>query len=90
VNGNELLSKIHNNPKLNEPRMPLILEGGSIQKWLNLSEEQNALLKEVCVPFSDEELQAHSVGKLRGKNAVGPGPEAIEEVKYEELEIELQ
>lgn len=89
VKGNELLSKIHNNPKLNEPRMPLILEGENIQKWLDLSEEQNELLEKVCVPFSDEELHAHSVGKLRGKNAVGPGPEAIEEVKYEELEIEL-
>jgi putative SOS response-associated peptidase YedK len=89
VKGNDLLSKIHNNPKLNEPRMPLVLEGENIQKWLDLSKEKNDLLEKVCLPFSDEELHAYSVGRLRGKNAVGPGPEAIEEVKYEELEIEL-
>ena len=31
---NALMSKIHNNPKLPEPRMPLILHEGKEDEWL--------------------------------------------------------
>ncbi len=89
VKGNEMLTKIHNNPKLAEPRMPLILEGNQIQQWLDLSLDKDSILNEVCKAFPTDGLEAHTVGKLRGKNAVGSGPEAIEKVEYEELEIVL-
>ena len=32
--GNELLKKIHNNPKLKGPRMPLILSDETADHWL--------------------------------------------------------
>jgi putative SOS response-associated peptidase YedK len=79
---NSLMSKIHNNPKLKEPRMPLILEEEMADSWLNGSE---TVIKKMIVPASDGILKAHTVRKLRGKNAVGNSPEAIEEFIYPEL-----
>jgi putative SOS response-associated peptidase YedK len=89
VQGNELLSTIHNNPKLDGPRMPLILHEQQLEAWLGLNDsnlEKNDLL-ELCKPLTASELKAYPVRKLRGKSAVGNVPEAIERFDYPELAL---
>ena len=87
--GNRLLTKIHNNPKLEGPRMPLILPDPIVEKWLmnvenDLDKEE---LKQLILPFPDNELKAHPVRKLRGKDAVGNNPNAPIKFEYEELDF---
>lgn len=86
--GNQLLSKIHNNPKLKGPRMPLILTNQSIEKqWL--SSINNALdqkkIEQIIQPSLELQLQAHTVRKLRGKEYLGNVEEINEAVDYPEL-----
>ncbi len=85
--GNELMSAIHNNPKLTEPRMPVILEGDAINVWLETPEssDNHLALLPLCKPLPTDLLKAHSVGPLRGKLALGDVPEVVEEINYEEL-----
>ena len=90
TNGNELMSGIHNNPKLEGPRMPVILEQIQTENWLisindDVDKAQvNALLK----PVSEEILIAHTVNKLKGKNVVINSPSAAEQFIYAELSDE--
>jgi len=88
--GNDLLAKIHNNPKLKEPRMPVILNNKDVEDWLNPDERQDlkSKIQELIKPFPQDELSAFTVRKLRGKEAVGNIPDAIIEHKYEELKVE--
>ncbi|WP_319482690.1 SOS response-associated peptidase [uncultured Draconibacterium sp.] len=81
---NALMKKIHNNPKLNEARMPLILNDEEADKWLNGT---TAVAKAMIKPATDGLLKAHTVRRLRGKEAVGNSPEAIEEFIYPELKF---
>ncbi|MCT4646074.1 MAG: SOS response-associated peptidase [Carboxylicivirga sp.] len=53
---NPLMAKIHNNPKLSEARMPLILKDGAEDNWLRLRTEQQ--LKLFLEPYPQEELRA--------------------------------
>jgi putative SOS response-associated peptidase YedK len=53
---NPLMAKIHNNPKLSEARMPLILRDGAEDNWLRLQTEQQ--LKLFLEPYPQEELRA--------------------------------
>jgi putative SOS response-associated peptidase YedK len=89
VEGNELLGTIHNNPKLDGPRMPLILEPDRLESWLGLSEQElePKEILELCEPFDAALLKAYPVRKLRGKSAVGNVPEAIERFDYPELAL---
>ncbi len=84
---NALLRKIHNNPKVASPRMPLILSPGEEEAWLSEDErEARALLAAYQVqPFPAEALKAHPVAPLRGKQALGNRPEALEEIQVKEL-----
>lgn len=79
---NSLLSQIHNNPKLKEARMPLILDEKKAEEWLKGTAQE---AKQLITPAPEGILKAHTVGKLRGENAAGNSPEAIEEVVYPEL-----
>lgn len=87
--GNELLSKIHNNPKLKEARMPVILHEELADQWLTKleGEKDQKLIQELIQEYPQEELEAYTVGKLRGKEYLGNVPEISEPVKYEELEF---
>jgi putative SOS response-associated peptidase YedK len=85
--GNSLLSKIHNNPKLKGPRMPLILPEELEDNWLvnmndNLDQQK---LKELIKAYPEGELTAHTVAKLRGKDYQGNVEDISVEVIYEEL-----
>lgn len=81
--GNALMSKIHNNPKASGPRMPVILEPKDINVWLN-STDQNEI-KDLIKPCQTEILIAHTVGRVKGKNAVPDSAQSIEKVEYPEL-----
>ncbi len=83
--GNELLSGIHNNPKLNGPRMPLIIPWEYEDTWLNPETVSSKDLEDVIRPYESELLRAYPVRKLRGKGCIGNRPEIIEPFEYPEL-----
>jgi len=81
---NATMSKIHNNPKLAEPRMPVILPKDKQDEWLTCNDKKQA--EQLLIPFPDKLLEYHTVRRLKGKEAVGDCPEAEEAYVYEELE----
>ena len=86
--GNSLLAKIHNNPKLEGPRMPLILQEELAEKWIVSDLKDNKdikLLQEIIQSFPENELEAYTVSRLRGKEYLGNVEEISEPVTYEEL-----
>ena len=89
--GNKLLSTIHNNPKLDGPRMPVILPDELENKWLEpiIEPTDKKMIEELIQPYPEDELLAYPVGKLRGKNAVGNTPTAIEPVAYPDLQLDV-
>ena len=88
---NTLMRKIHNNPKLSESRMPLILKPDDAEQWLEpiVNEADKKIIEELIRPYTDQELKAITVNKLRGKFASGNVPEANNEHIYEELILDL-
>ena len=91
--GNPLLAKIHNNPKLEGPRMPVILSKESENDWIMpydeqlWEKEQKKAIQNLIRSYPEEELAAHTVHKLRGKEYSGNVPEISEPVEYAELEF---
>lgn len=79
---NELMTKIHNNPKLPEARMPLILNDEEIETWLGNDIDK---VKSLLRPNTDIFLEAYTVQKIRGKDSLGNTPQAVERYDYEEL-----
>jgi len=86
---NSLMAKIHNNPKLPEPRMPVLLPKEFIGDWLKPINDNldKIVVQELIQPYDENELMAYTVPKLRGKYAVGNKLTAIEEFKYDELQF---
>lgn len=80
--GNEMMTQIHNNPKLNEARMPLIFTATDAKKWLTSGIED---AKKLCNYEPTVELESYTVQKIRGSNAVGNSEEAHKEKLYTEL-----
>ena len=89
TSGNKLLAKIHNNPKLKAPRMPVILPEELADQWLFKleGEKDQNFIQELIKAYPDEELHAHTVSKLRGKAYLGNVPEICDPIKYSELEF---
>lgn len=85
--GNPLLAAIHNNPKLKGPRMPVILHEDLADKWLmNIEEELDIkAIQELIMSYPEEELEAHTVHRLRGKEYMGNEERISEKVAYPEL-----
>jgi len=85
--GNKMLTKIHNNPKLEGPRMPLILPQELEDKWLNPIEDQLDVksIQELIKEYPDEELDAYTVRRLRGKEYIGNVEKVSEPFEYAEL-----
>lgn len=83
---NELMAKIHNNPKLREPRMPLIVSNDIEDSWLNSTTNKDDIIK-LIQPYPTIELTAHTVKRLRGKDYPGNVPEISDEFEYEELKF---
>ena len=86
---NSLMGKIHNNPKLVESRMPVILREETEDLWLGPinNERQRKEIINLIQPYPENKLKAHTVRRLRGKAAVGNVPEASTNFKYNELEV---
>ncbi len=87
--GNSLMAKIHNNPKLKGPRMPLILPEELEDEWLNPINDDldKSKIQELIQSFPEEELKAHPVAKLRGKEYLGNVENISDKVVYEDLEF---
>ena len=77
------MTEIHNNPKLKEARMPLILNEELADQWLSNSPEN---IENVLNYQPVEDLQAHPVKPIKGKLAIGNAPEASEPHYYPALE----
>ena len=79
---NPMLAEIHNNPKMGEPRMLLILNDADTSTWLKGSEEE---VKALIKPNTDIKLESYTVGRLTGKEAVS-GEKVLEPKYYQELD----
>ena len=86
---NKLLAQIHNNPKLKESRMPVILQGDEIEQWLEPinNDADKKKIESLIKPFK-EDLEAYTVRRLRGKESLGNVPEAANKFDYPELSQE--
>ncbi|RKD90713.1 SOS response-associated peptidase [Mangrovibacterium diazotrophicum] len=86
--GNPMMSKIHNNPKLEGPRMPVILPEEYADEWLKPinSDSDKKTIKSLIVPYNQDKMNSYTVGPLSGKNALGNVPEVNKKVFYPELE----
>ena len=84
---NPLMAKIHNNPKIDEPRMPVILEEDFVDLWLDPNVEQFSRkdVEPFLQPYSQNKLKAFTVPPLTGKQGVGNTPSATEKFTYPEL-----
>lgn len=82
--GNALMAEIHNNPELDEPRMPVFLEGQDLLTWID-SATPIEQLKQLLLPKEEPGMRAHPVKPLRGKNSPGNTPEAFKLHSYAEL-----
>lgn len=88
--GNSAMAKIHNNPKLKGPRMPMILTEENQNLWLGSdirSDEEKQQILELCVPYRDDLLTYTTVKRLKGKEAVGDIEDALENFIYEDLQV---
>lgn len=87
--GNDLLTRIHNNPRLKGPRMPLILPREIEDKWLDPVNDELDIksIRELIRSYPDEVLEAYTVRRLRGKEYVGNVEEVAKPHEYEELEF---
>ena len=81
--GEGLMSEIHNNPKMAEPRMPVILSDNQIEGWL--SEKDESRVQEIIHQSNQEILKAHTVATLSGKGSKGNTLAASEELFYRDL-----
>lgn len=86
---NPLMSKIHNMPAVSDtPRMPVILTKEKQNEWL-IDIKDDADKKRIlnlCVPFDESLMSAHTVGQLIGKSGLGNVPEAKNEFRYSDLD----
>ena len=87
--GNPMLARIHNNPKLKGPRMPLILPEGMEDKWLEAINDELDIkaIRELIISYPESELEAHTVQRLRGKEYPGNVEGISDEFEYPELII---
>ncbi len=89
--GNSMMAKIHNNPKLKEPRMPVILPSELEDKWLQAVDDEVDIkaIQELIQAYPEEELTAHSVNRLRGPTYIGSSETASDPFEYEELDLQF-
>ncbi len=78
--GQGLMATLHNSPKAEGSRMPLILQPDQLEQWLTTPE----------VPTPNGALQAHAVRPLVGKLAAGNTPEAKAPYAYPELAFDTE
>jgi putative SOS response-associated peptidase YedK len=84
TSANQFMATIHNNPERDGPRMPVFLQGPELMKWMD-NETPVDQLKGLLKPNTDNQLRAHPVRPLRGKNSPGNTCEAHKQFTYIEL-----
>ncbi len=84
---NVLMERIHNNPKIKQPRMPVILPRELQDQWLHPISDGLDIqaIQELIKKYPDGELRAHTVTRLRGKEYKGNVEGISNEFVYEEL-----
>ncbi|WP_372774470.1 SOS response-associated peptidase [Mangrovibacterium sp.] len=89
TSGNPMMSRIHNNPKADGPRMPLILSEDVADEWLKPihSKADEQYIASIIQPYNQDKMDSYTVGTLKGKNAIGNNPESTHRVGYPELEF---
>lgn len=80
VEANQTLAKIHISKRTNEARMPLLLPPETEQVWLESDSRES--ITSFFLPYSDDLLCAHTVGKLSGKEYQGNVPGIWNKVYY--------
>lgn len=88
---NPMMGKIHNNPKMQGPRMPFILPEELEDKWLEPVKDDLDIqaLEELILPYPESELEAYTVDRLRGKDYKGNVEGISSKVTYPELSNEV-
>lgn len=84
---NDLLRRIHNNPKLEAPRMPVILAEEEEAQWLapiTGPADEEAVMS-LIKPFPAVGMMAYPVKPLLGKDGAGNSATASEPFEYPEL-----
>lgn len=86
---NPLMARIHNNPKLEGPRMPVILEEEFADEWLTPihSDADKQQIQSLLQAYNQDKLDAYTVASLRGQNALGNVPDANTKIVYPELDF---
>lgn len=85
---NKTMEYIHNKPAASEtPRMPFIVPRDLESSWVD-PEMPKEDVRQMILPFPDDELEAYTVPRLRGKAYPGNVPEIMKKVRYEELDDE--
>jgi putative SOS response-associated peptidase YedK len=81
------MERIHNNPKIKEPRMPVILPSELEDKWLQPTHNDLDIeaIQALLQKYPEGELVAYPVAKLRGKEYQGNVKGISDEVSYPEL-----
>ena len=79
---NDFMKTIHNNPKISEARMPLIVQENQVDQWIN---DDSVEFLDVLRVKSGLDLKAVTVNQLRGRNCLGN----IKEVQMEKMYPEL-
>ncbi len=84
---NDLLRRIHNNPRIDGARMPLILTEAEEAQWLAPvhSAADVEALQRMVRPYPAEAMVAHPVAPLLGKGGSGNSPHASDPFEYPEL-----
>lgn len=87
--GNDLMTRLHNNPKLEGPRMPVILTEEEEAAWLAPMETEadEAAIKALIRPYPADAMVAYSVRTLLGKDGVGNSETASVPFEYPELAL---
>lgn len=85
--GNPMMAKIHNNPKLKEARMPVILPEEKEDDWLKPIHSELDLqhIESLIQEFPESDLEAYTVSRLRGKEYMGNVEEISDRFEYAEL-----
>lgn len=83
---NPMMKDIHNGGP-NAGRMPFIVPDEMLEDWLKIEADDKPAkdhILEMIKPYDQDEMQAYTVGRLRGKSAVGNHEDVLREVKYQQ------
>jgi putative SOS response-associated peptidase YedK len=91
THGQGLMAVLHNNPKAQGPRMPLLLTPDDMVPWLHTHSDPQDILRQRMEGLGEGSfLSAHPVRPLSGHSSPGNTPEASEPFAYAELALDTE